>query len=271
MVRVAVEPQRLAVLGRRVVGLAAGDLAQEGQRRGRDAGAADRAGLAEQDLGRRVDRLDALVGADVELAVLLGRADVRVEPARVVGLVPDRVAVDTALEVLGGGAGELREQPRVGLEVGRLAVAGAGPGRDRAEQRELDAQAVGGALVDGTVDVAPVVRHRAGHTAVVGAVADDAGPAEVDAQARGAELAGEVVADRRAEQVLLDEDLVVLQADLQRLALGALGCGACGSRDRKGEREHGDYEQRGATHRRQCRNNTGPSRGVAALCRRFLA
>ena len=66
--REAVGLQRRAALGGLVVGLRAGDVAQELQRRDR-AAAAVRGELAEQDLGLRVDRLDRLVARRVERAV----------------------------------------------------------------------------------------------------------------------------------------------------------------------------------------------------------
>ena len=153
--------------------------------------------LAEQHLGLRVDRLDRPVAGDVErpveraeagiaalgpvvLATVVGRLELGVP----VGLVPDRVAVHAALEVLGRVAHEPPVELRAHPARSDLPVRGR-PRRRRAGERQLQADAVARGVGDQAVVGGPVV--AALHLAALRA-AHHARPLDVGPQARDAEL-----------------------------------------------------------------------------------
>src|SRR4051812_17047317 len=150
MMRVAVGLQLRARARPLVLLVHARDAAQERERRGGEAGLRERRRLADQDLGARIGGLDGGVALRVELAVERRTGRERAEPGLVVRLVPDAVAVDAALEVLGGERGELAELGCVRLVPRALwdEALRIGPTRGRSGERDVDPDTIRGGLVD---------------------------------------------------------------------------------------------------------------------------
>ena len=169
-------------------------------------------GLADQHLRARVDRLDRVVAGLVERAIELRRLALGLEPGRVVGLVPDRVAVDAALEVLGGGTGEVGVARRVGApDRDRDLAVARRVGRRRPGQRQLGAHAVRRCRVDCAVDRAPVVVGVERRRRVVGVA--DPRPLDEDAHPGRVERLRGVVG-QRGVALAVDHRVLVGDRDL---------------------------------------------------------
>ena len=193
---------------------AAGHPAEELEWRHRSPLLRVRSRLPDQHLRARSRFLDRVVGVAVESAIERRLAVPRREPAHIVGLVPDAVAVHAAVEMARRDGGELAEQLCVRLDHSLLVVA-RGPRGRRPRQVELHADAVLRGVVDQAVVARPVVGGVRRRRLRVRLGTRDARPEHEHAQPRDAHLLG--LRERPVAVVVgaLEKDGIVLERNLE--------------------------------------------------------